>query len=116
MHLTTFAFEEQNLKALARFALSGTSSLTDSEHLLATCIPVPLYHFIVPLHLFLFDREISQALLGSAAAESGANAYTLRRLKADVQMQLTAFKNAAYTAGYTAGKDEVVAYATRRYA
>jgi hypothetical protein len=54
--------------------------------------------------------------LGKAAAESGADMYVVRRLKADVQMQLTAFKNAAYTAGYTAGKDEVVAFATRRYA
>lgn len=60
---------------------------------------------------------VAQALLGKPAAEAaGSDGYALRRLKADVQMQLTAFKNAAYTAGYVAGKDEVVAYATRRYA
>lgn len=61
--------------------------------------------------------QVAQALLGKPAAEAAGNdGYALRRLKADVQMQLTAFKNAAYTAGYVAGKDEVVAYATRRYA
>ncbi|KAF6253190.1 WD40-repeat-containing domain protein [Scenedesmus sp. NREL 46B-D3] len=60
---------------------------------------------------------VAQALLGKSAAEAaGSDSYMLRRLKADVQMQLTAFKNAAYTAGYVAGKDEVVAYATRRSA
>lgn len=60
--------------------------------------------------------QVSRALLGKSAAEAvGADSYALRRLRADVQMQLTAFKNAAYTAGYTAGKDEVVAFATNRY-
>jgi Tfp pilus assembly PilM family ATPase len=45
--------------------------------------------------------QVSQALLGGkSAAESGVDAYVLRRLQADVQMQLTAFKNAAFTAGY----------------
>ena len=39
----------------------------------------------------------------------------LRRLKADLQMELTAFKNAAFAAGYNAGKGEVVAFATRQY-
>eukprot|EP00879_Flechtneria_rotunda_P015692 GHRR01016414.1.p1 GENE.GHRR01016414.1~~GHRR01016414.1.p1 ORF type:complete len:273 (+),score=115.03 GHRR01016414.1:593-1411(+) len=60
---------------------------------------------------------VSQALLSNPAAEAAAsNDYVLKRLKADVQMQLTAFKNAAYSAGYTAGKEEIVAFATRRYA
>lgn len=59
---------------------------------------------------------VAQALIGKSAADAAADSYVLRRLKADVQMQLTAFKNAAYTAGYTAGKEEVVAYATKRYA
>jgi hypothetical protein len=61
--------------------------------------------------------QVAQTLLGKSAAEAaGGDGYLLRRLKADVQMQLTAFKNAAYTTGYVAGKDEVVAFATRRYA
>lgn len=60
--------------------------------------------------------QVAQALTGKPAADAAADDYVLRRLKADVQMQLTAFKNAAYTAGYTAGKEEVVAYATKRYA
>jgi hypothetical protein len=65
----------------------------------------------------LIVLQVVQALLGKSAAEAaGSDSYALRRLKADVQMQLTAFKNAAYTAGYVAGKDEVVAFATRRYA
>jgi hypothetical protein len=67
--------------------------------------------------LLLLMLQVAQALLGKSAAEAAGNdSYLLRRLMADVQMQLTAFKNAAYTAGYVAGKDEVVAYATRRYA
>eukprot|EP00878_Enallax_costatus_P041006 GHUV01047443.1.p1 GENE.GHUV01047443.1~~GHUV01047443.1.p1 ORF type:complete len:289 (+),score=110.84 GHUV01047443.1:305-1171(+) len=59
---------------------------------------------------------VAQALTGKSAADAAADSYVLRRLTADVQMQLTAFKNAAYTAGYTAGKEEIVAYATKRYA
>lgn len=60
--------------------------------------------------------QVTQALLGKPAAEAGADAYVLRRLKADLQMELTAFKNAAFTSGYNAGKGEVVAFATRQYA
>lgn len=55
-------------------------------------------------------------MLGKAAAEAGTDDYVLRRLKADVQMELTAFKNAAFTSGYNAGKGEVVAFATKQYA
>jgi hypothetical protein len=60
--------------------------------------------------------QVAAALLGKPAAESGVDGYVLRRLKADVQMQLTAFKNAAYTAGYNAGKGEIIAFATKQYA
>lgn len=60
--------------------------------------------------------QVANALIGKSAADAAADSYVLRRLKADVQMQLTAFKNAAYTAGYTAGKEEIVAYAVKRYA
>jgi hypothetical protein len=68
------------------------------------------------LRLLPLLLQVAQALLGKAAAESGADAYTLRRLKADIQMELTAFKNAAYTAGYNAGKGEIIAFATKQYA
>ncbi len=63
--------------------------------------------------------QVCAALLGkpaSVAAAGTEGAYALRRLRADVQMQLTAFKNAAYTSGYVAGKEQVVAIATGRYA
>lgn len=70
----------------------------------------------LPLLLLLLSEQVAQALLGKSAAESGADAYTLRRLKADVQMELTAFKNAAFTAGYNAGKGEIIAFATKQYA
>lgn len=60
--------------------------------------------------------QVAQALLGKSAVESGADDYVLRRLKADVQMELTAFKNAAFTAGYNAGKGEIIAFATKQYA
>jgi len=59
---------------------------------------------------------VAQALLGKSAGEAGAEDYVMRRLKADVQMELTAFKNAAYTAGYNAGKGEIIAFATKQYA
>ncbi|KAI8468739.1 MAG: YbaK/aminoacyl-tRNA synthetase-associated domain-containing protein [Monoraphidium minutum] len=54
----------------------------------------------------------------AAAAGGGApeGAYVLARLKADVEVALGALKNAAYTAGYGAGKAELVAAATRRFA
>jgi hypothetical protein len=54
--------------------------------------------------------------MGKSAGESGADDYVMRRLRADVQMQLTAFKNAAFTAGYNAGKGEIIAFATKQYA
>lgn len=55
-------------------------------------------------------------MLGKPLAEAGVDPYLLSRLRADVQMELTSFKNAAYTLGYTSAKEEVVAYATKRYA
>ncbi len=66
-------------------------------------------------------RLACSALLGvqgpeEAAAAGRLDAYGLARLRADVAMQLTGLKNAAYAAGYTAGKGEVVAHAERRYA
>jgi hypothetical protein len=60
--------------------------------------------------------QVAQALMGKSAAESGADDYVLRRLKADIQMELNAFKNAAFTAGYNAGKGEIIAFATKQYA
>jgi hypothetical protein len=52
---------------------------------------------------------VSQALLGKAPEASGAGDYALARLRADVEMQLAAFKNAAFAAGYSAGKGAVLA-------
>lgn len=54
--------------------------------------------------------------MGKSAGEAGADDHVMRRLNADVQMELTAFKNAAYTAGYNAGKGEIIAFATKQYA
>ncbi len=48
-------------------------------------------------------------------AEGRVDAYALARLRADLEMQLSSLKNAAYAAGYVAGKGEVVAHAERRY-
>ena len=52
---------------------------------------------------------MSQTLLGKAPEASGASDYALARLRADLEMQLNAFKNAAFAAGYNAGKGEVLA-------
>jgi hypothetical protein len=60
--------------------------------------------------------QVAAAVLGKPLSEAGVDPYLLRQLRADVQMELTSFKNAAYTLGYTAAKEEIVAYATKRYA
>ncbi|GIL72316.1 hypothetical protein Vretimale_3978 [Volvox reticuliferus] len=65
-------------------------------------------------------RAACSALLGGVAPEevtsSGrVDAYAMARLRAELEMQLTSLKNAAYAAGYVAGKGEVVAHAERRY-
>ncbi|GBF95847.1 hypothetical protein Rsub_08438 [Raphidocelis subcapitata] len=84
-------------------------------------------------HLALTDVEaraeelislVSSALARAPPAEAAAaaaggpqeGAYALGRLRADVEVALSAFKNAAYTAGYSAGKRELVAAATRQWA
>ncbi len=68
-------------------------------------------------------RATCAALLGEGAATpaeataSGrVDGYAMARLRADVEMQLSSLKNAAYAAGYVAGKGEMVARAERRYA
>ena len=109
--------------------LGGCGMWAASRALLSACRPACVATDIVPhcqlLRTLSCDMplpaarlcaQVSRALTGKAAADVlGADSYALRRLRADVQMQLTAFKNAAYTAGYKAGKDEVVAFATNRY-
>ncbi|GFR41444.1 hypothetical protein Agub_g2131 [Astrephomene gubernaculifera] len=66
-------------------------------------------------------RTAVAVLLGSGttpedAVSSGrVDAYGMARLRADVEMQMSSLKNAAYAAGYVAGKGEVVAHAERRY-
>eukprot|EP00798_Chlamydomonas_sp_ICE-L_P013852 gene13852-19775_t len=42
-------------------------------------------------------------------------AYIMSTLKADIEMQLNCIRNAAYAAGYVAGKGELVGYADKRY-
>ena len=60
---------------------------------------------------------MSLALLGCKVEDSKvSDPYVLNRLRADIAMQLNSLKNAAYTAGYTAGKGEVAASADRRFA
>mmetsp|Transcript_40229 Transcript_40229/g.89306 ORF Transcript_40229/g.89306 Transcript_40229/m.89306 type:complete len:309 (+) Transcript_40229:100-1026(+) len=62
-------------------------------------------------------QKVCQALLGCKFEEvKVSDPYVLARLRADVEMSLNAFKNAAYTTGYTAGKAEIVGYAERKYA
>ncbi len=61
------------------------------------------------------------ALLGCASADEAVaggklEGYALSRLRADIAMQLSGLKNAAYAAGYVAGKGEMVAHAEKRYA
>ncbi|GLC45750.1 hypothetical protein PLESTB_000502400 [Pleodorina starrii] len=66
-------------------------------------------------------RAACAALLGGsttpeeATAAGRVDAYCMARLRADLEMQLTGLKNAAYAAGYVAGKGEVVAHAERRF-
>jgi hypothetical protein len=52
----------------------------------------------------------------AAGAAGGVERYALARLRADLEVQLTSLKNAAFAAGYVAGKGEMVARAERRYA
>ncbi len=59
---------------------------------------------------------VSGALLGCKLGEAKAEPYVLRRLQADVEAKLNAMKNAAYTAGYLAGKGQVCAAGDRRFA
>ncbi|KAG2446219.1 hypothetical protein HXX76_000811 [Chlamydomonas incerta] len=51
----------------------------------------------------------------AAVADGRVDGYAMARLRADLEMQLSCLKNAAYAAGYVAGKGEVVAHAERRY-
>ena len=60
--------------------------------------------------------QMSQALLSCPLGDAKVDAYVLTRLRADISMQLNSMKNAAYAAGYVAGKGEVAAAADRRFA
>eukprot|EP00197_Chlamydomonas_leiostraca_P003262 CAMPEP_0202871502 /NCGR_PEP_ID=MMETSP1391-20130828/18873_1 /ASSEMBLY_ACC=CAM_ASM_000867 /TAXON_ID=1034604 /ORGANISM="Chlamydomonas leiostraca, Strain SAG 11-49" /LENGTH=299 /DNA_ID=CAMNT_0049552329 /DNA_START=41 /DNA_END=940 /DNA_ORIENTATION=- len=65
----------------------------------------------------LLDK-VSAVLAGKAFSEAaaGLDPYAARRLTADLESALSAFKNAAFTMGYKAGKGEVVAMATKQFA
>lgn len=60
--------------------------------------------------------QVCAALLGGKTfAQADLDPYVSARLHADVEMQLNAFKNAAYTSGYVSAREQVVAYATKRW-
>jgi hypothetical protein len=44
------------------------------------------------------------------------SAYKMRRLRADIEAQLTSLKNTSFTMGFSAGKGAVVGYATKQFA
>lgn len=58
--------------------------------------------------------QISAALLGDAA--SSVDGDVLRRLKADVAMELNALRNAAYAGGFSAAKGAMDAALKGHYA
>ena len=59
---------------------------------------------------------MAQTLLGCKLEEAKtSDPAALARLRADVEMQLTALKNAAYASGYLAGKGEVVSFGQRLF-
>ncbi len=45
-----------------------------------------------------------------------ADPYIVAGLRAEVEMKLNAFKNAAYVSGFLAGKGEITGFAEKRYA
>jgi hypothetical protein len=53
----------------------------------------------------LADLQIAATLLGDGAP--AANPDVLRRLKADVEVQLNALRNAAYAGGFAAARGAV---------
>lgn len=60
--------------------------------------------------------QVSTALTGKGSSGTAVEPYVLARLKADMESQVNALKNASYAAGYAAGKGEIVAHAQRTYA
>lgn len=56
------------------------------------------------------------ALVGKQLGELQLDPYVVQRLRADVEMQLGALKNAAYTSGFVSAQQAVVAQATGRWA
>lgn len=70
---------------------------------------------VVDSYMGTLGLQVSEALGTGKALESSLDAYTLKRLTADVEAQLTTLKNSAYAMGHVAGKEEVAAYAQRRF-
>lgn len=54
--------------------------------------------------------------MGKQLGELQLDPYVVQRLRADVEMQLGALKNAAYTSGFVSAQQAVVAQATGRWA
>ncbi len=65
--------------------------------------------------LFL-HLQVSMELLGKQLSDTSLDPYALQRLRAEVQVTLNGFKNAAYTSGYVAARDQIVAAATKQFA
>jgi len=59
--------------------------------------------------------QVAVALLGKQLSEVQVDPYVMQRLRADVEMQLGAFKNAAYATGFTSAQQAVVAATTKRW-
>ena len=59
--------------------------------------------------------QIASTLMGEEAA-SGVDGDVMRRLKADVAMQLNTLRNAAYAGGFAAAKGAIAATISGQYA
>lgn len=60
--------------------------------------------------------QIAGTALGSAEAVAALDADVLRRLKADVAMELNALRNAAYAGGFAAAKGAITAVVDGQFA
>jgi hypothetical protein len=119
--------------SLAAGAGANAAALTDAvRHLQLTDVPDRAEEVIRLVSAALAGAPPAEAAAAAAAAAAGSNSgssssssaaaaasdaqYRLARLRADVEVALSSLKNAAYAAGYSAGKGELVAAATRAWA
>lgn len=64
-----------------------------------------MYNILTACHCCSHAIQVASTLLGDAAASVDPDA--LRRLKADVEVQLNALRNAAYAGGFVAAKGAI---------